>query len=124
MRKTMLATFLFLVVPIHAQNPLRQAMAEGVRSMAWKIQTEGVSMCCCDGDRWSSRDSGDYIEHRDIVLVAHLEAQRVTRLRMMDPNSSSSILNPQSAKRLYSLNIGGVGGTSCTCAGWRRRLWR
>lgn len=86
MRKPTLAILILFSLPTLAQNPLRQAMAEGVRSMAWKIQTEGVSMCCCDGESWSSRDSRHSIEHRDIVLVVHLEAQRVTRLRMMEPS--------------------------------------
>jgi hypothetical protein len=85
MRYKLLAILLFLTTPALA-NPLRAAVAEGVRSMAWKIETEGVSMCCCGGEGWSSHDDRYRIEHRDILLVAHLDGGRVRKLRMMEPN--------------------------------------
>ena len=85
MLRTLLLSLL-IAVPVAAQNPLRQTVAEGVRSMAWKIETEGVSMCCCEGESWTTRDDRYRIEHRDILLVAQMTDRRVTKLRMLEPS--------------------------------------
>lgn len=88
MRKILAAVALLIAVPACAQsNPLRQAVAEGAKSMAWKIRTEGVSICCCDDrEGWTSDGDRSRVEHTEIVVVAQLEARRIARLRMREPN--------------------------------------
>lgn len=90
MRKLVAILVLAVAVPACAQsNPLRQAAAEGVKSMAWKIPTDGVSICCCDGDDWNTwTNHGDRtrIEYTSVIVVAQLEGQRITKLRMREPN--------------------------------------
>ncbi len=91
MRKVVAMFALLISIPACAQsNPLRQAMAEGVKSMAWKIETEGVSICCCGNDWNNSINIGDgdrtRIEYTTIVVVAKLDGHRITDLRMREPN--------------------------------------
>jgi hypothetical protein len=90
MRKLVAMFALLISIPACAQsNPLRQAAAEGVKSMAWKIPTEGVSICCCDGNDWNTwTNSGDRtrIEYTSVIVVAQLDGRRVTKLRMREPN--------------------------------------
>lgn len=71
-----------------AANPLRRAVAEGVKSMAWKIETEGVSICCCedDGQSWTSYGDRSRIEYTNVIVVAELNGRRVTKLRMKEPS--------------------------------------
>ena len=45
--KRLLLTLLITLPVLAQQNPLRQAVAEGAKSIAWKIRTDGVSICCC-----------------------------------------------------------------------------
>ena len=45
-----------------------------------------MSICCCDGQGWTSRDDQYRVEHRDILLVAQLESGRIRKLRMMEPS--------------------------------------
>jgi hypothetical protein len=86
MRRILLV--LVFTFPVLAQsNPLRQAVAEGAKSIAWKIQTSGVSICCCErGHGWRNYDSSEYhVKYRDILLFADFEGQRLTNVRMAEP---------------------------------------
>jgi hypothetical protein len=70
-----------------APNPLRQAVAGGATSMAWKIRTEGVSICCCeDGQSWTNHGDRSRIEHTIVIVVAEMSGRRMTNLRMKEPN--------------------------------------
>ena len=85
----MLALLIVTAVPACAQsNPLRQAVAEGVKSMAWKIPTDGVSICCCgdDGNSWTNYGDRTHIEYTNVVVVAQLEGRHITKLRMRQPD--------------------------------------
>jgi hypothetical protein len=70
-----------------ATNPLRQAVAEGAKSMAWKIQTEGVSICCCndEGQSWTNYGDRSRIEYTTVIVVAKMGGGRITDLRMKEP---------------------------------------
>ena len=94
MRRLIALLALLIALPACAQqsnplsNPLRQAAAEGVKSMAWKIETEGVSVCCCD-DRdgyWTNHGDGARVEYDTIVVVAQMEGSRIRKIRMREPN--------------------------------------
>ena len=73
MRKLIAMFALLIAVPACAQsNPLRQAMAEGVKSMAWKIKTEGISICCCnDSQSWTSRGDNNRVEYTTVIEKLH-----------------------------------------------------
>ena len=87
MRKLLAVCILLISVPACAQsNPLRQAAAEGVKSMAWKIRTEGVSICCCDDDSQSWTRDGERVEHTIVIVVAEMDGKRVSKLRMREPS--------------------------------------
>lgn len=90
MRRLIAVFFLLIAVPACAQsqsNPLRRAVAEGARSMAWKIRTEGVSICCCDDSQsWTSRGDRTHIEYTNVIVVAEMDGRRVAKLRMKEPN--------------------------------------
>ena len=88
-----LISFLVLLIAVPAcapvevaANPLREAAADGVKSMAWKIKTEGVSICCCNDDSqsWSSRDGR--VEHTIVVAVAEMDGGRISKIRMREPD--------------------------------------
>jgi hypothetical protein len=99
MRKLIALCALLVAIPACAQsNPLRQAMADGVKSMAWKIQTEGVSICCCndEGNSWTNYGDRTRIEYTNVVVVAQIEGRRITDLRMREPNC------PVKAERLVT----------------------
>jgi hypothetical protein len=88
MRQSLLA-FLLLLTPVAlAQNPLRDAAAQGVSSIAWKIETGGVFICCCNDAEGFTINHGDRnrIEYDQILLVARLENRKVTRVRMKEPS--------------------------------------
>jgi hypothetical protein len=88
MRKLIAVCVLLIAVPACAQsNPLRQAVAEGVKSMAWKISTEGVSICCCsdEGNSWTSYGDRNRIEYTSVIVVAKMSGGHVTDLRMKEP---------------------------------------
>ena len=87
MRKLIAMFALLIAVPACAQsNPLRQAMAEGVKSMAWKIKTEGISICCCDDSQsWTSRGDSNRVEYTTVIVVAKMSGGRVTDLKMKEP---------------------------------------
>lgn len=88
MRKLIALLALVIAIPACAQtNPLRQAMADGVKSMAWKIKTEGVSICCCDdeGQNWTSRGDNNRIEYTTVIVVAKMSGGKVTDIRMKEP---------------------------------------
>ncbi len=92
MRRLIVFAALLIAVPAcapveAAANPLRQAVAEGVKSMAWKIKTEGVSICCCDdeGQSWTNYGDRSRIEYTNVIVVAEVNGRRVTKLRMKEP---------------------------------------
>jgi hypothetical protein len=88
--RALMAALLLLAAPAFAQtaaaqNPLRDAVAQGSTSIAWKIRTHGVYICCCN-DRNVTISHGDSrVEYEDIYLVARLEDRRITKLRMVEP---------------------------------------
>ena len=86
MRKLIVIAVLLVAVEA-AANPLRQAVAEGVKSMAWKIRTEGVSICCCgeESQSWHAGDR-DRVEHTIVIVVAELDGGRISKVRMREPN--------------------------------------
>ena len=90
MRKQFLLTLLLFVTtataPAATANPLRDAVAQGATSIAWKIETRGVSICCCreGGNSWTNYDE-DRMEEKEIVLIAQLSGRKVTKLRMVEP---------------------------------------
>jgi len=88
MRKLIAVFVLLIAVPACAQsNPLRQAAADGVKSMAWKIKTEGVSICCCDESQsWTSYGDKDRVEYTVVIVVAKLSNGRVTDVKLREPN--------------------------------------
>jgi HEAT repeat protein len=89
MRKLIAVCILLIAVPACAQsNPLRQAVAEGAKSMAWKIKTDEVSICCCDDSQSWTNSSGDStrIEYTTVIVVAKMDGRRVTDIRMKEPN--------------------------------------
>jgi len=87
MRK-LIALFAFLIVfPACAQsNPLRQAAADGVKSMAWKIKTEGVSVCCCDESQSWTNYGDRHVEYTHLIVVAEMSGRRIATLRVKEPN--------------------------------------
>jgi hypothetical protein len=89
MRKLIALFVLLITFPACAQsdsNPLRQAAAEGVKSMAWKIKTDGVSICCCnESQSWSDRHGRNAVEHEYVVVIAKMSGQRVVDLKMQEP---------------------------------------
>jgi HEAT repeat protein len=89
MRRLIAVLALVIAVPACAQsNPLRQAVSDGVKSMAWKIKTEEVSICCCDdeGQSWTSHGDRSRIEYTTVIVVAKMSGGRVTDVRMKEPN--------------------------------------
>lgn len=52
-------------------------------TLAWKIPTEPVSVCCCQGRGYTGGDRYDR-KTTEIYLVAALEQGRIRRLRMLD----------------------------------------
>lgn len=88
MRKLIALFALLIAVPACAQtNPLRQAANEGVKSMAWKIRTEGISICCCNDDSqsWTSRGDSTRIEYTTVIVVAKMSGGQITDLKMKEP---------------------------------------
>ena len=87
MRRTALAVALLFAIPALAQtNPLRQAVAAGAKEIVWKIQTTGVSICCCNRNGWNTVNDRDYnVKFRDILLFARFDGTRLTRVRMAEP---------------------------------------
>jgi hypothetical protein len=84
MRK-LLVLFIVLFATVSSANPLRDAIAQGATSIAWKIKTEGVQTCCCDENKgWTNY--GGRLEYSDILLIARVEGRKITKLRMVEPN--------------------------------------
>lgn len=83
-----LALIVFIAFPVLAQsNPLRQALAEGAKSIAWSIPTEGVSICCCGDNGFNiNRDDRLRIERTNVTVVAYFDALRLTKVRMIEPD--------------------------------------
>ena len=89
MRRLIATLALLIAVPACAQsNPLRQASAEGIKTMAWKIRTEGVSICCCDDRSGWTSNYGDraHIEYDEVIVVAELDGRRIRKVRVREPN--------------------------------------
>ncbi|HEV7238464.1 MAG TPA: HEAT repeat domain-containing protein [Thermoanaerobaculia bacterium] len=88
MRKLIATLALLIAVPACAQsNPLRQAAAEGIKTMAWKIETEGVSVCCCnDGEGWTNYGDRTRVEYDELIVVAQLDGTRIRKVRVREPN--------------------------------------
>lgn len=85
--RTLMAVLLLTAAPAFAQpaaaaNPLREAVAQGATSIAWKIPTEGVSVFGCDGSTFSDRNR---IEYDEVFLVARIANGQVERLRIVEP---------------------------------------
>lgn len=85
-RLLLLSLLLFAGVPASAQNPLRQAVAQGATSVAWRIQTEGVYICCCDGSSQVMNFGDSRVEYETIQLVARIENGRIAKVRMTEPH--------------------------------------
>ena len=107
MRRLIVFAALLIAVPVCAQShPLRQAVAEGVKSMAWKIKTEGVSICCCDddGQSWTSYGDRTRIEYTNVIVVAEMDGRRVTKLRMKEPTCPvrSSVSSRRRTTRVWT----------------------
>ncbi|HEX6086735.1 MAG TPA: HEAT repeat domain-containing protein [Thermoanaerobaculia bacterium] len=84
--RALIAALLLVAAPAFAQNPLRDAVAQGATSIAWKIRTEGVSICCCN-DRNVTMNYGDSrIEYEDIILIATISDREIAKLRMVEPD--------------------------------------
>lgn len=82
-----LALLLTTAAPASAQNPLREAVAQGATSIAWKVRTDGVYICCCDGSNTTINiGDGGRIEYDDVLVIARMEDGRIDRLRMREPN--------------------------------------
>jgi HEAT repeat protein len=85
-KQLLLCVLLFAITTSAAAGSLRDAVSQNATSIAWKIQTHGISMCCCrEGQSWINGDGGG-IEYRDIILLATLRDGKVTNLRMLEPN--------------------------------------
>ncbi|HVE72102.1 MAG TPA: HEAT repeat domain-containing protein [Thermoanaerobaculia bacterium] len=83
MRALVAALALLITPAVLAQNALRDAASRD-GAIAWKIATEGVQICCCDGgSTWNSRKN--YVEYGEIYLVATMEKGRIDHLRMLEP---------------------------------------
>jgi HEAT repeats/PBS lyase HEAT-like repeat len=83
--RALIAALLLIAAPAFAQNPLRDAAAQGATSIAWKIKTEGVFICCCN-DRNITINHGDSrVEYEEIYLVARMEDRRIDNVRMVEP---------------------------------------
>lgn len=72
--------------PAAAQNPLRGAVAQGATSIAWRIDTHGVYICCCDGSQNIINHGDSRIEYDQIFLVATVDGGKVTKVKMTEPN--------------------------------------
>lgn len=75
--------------PATAQNPLRSAVAQGATSIAWRIETHGVYICCCNERNYTINigdDNRNRVEYDEIFLVATVDGSKVTKLKMMEPN--------------------------------------
>lgn len=84
--RTLIAALLLVAAPAFAQNPLRDAVAQGATSIAWKIRTEGVFICCCNENEGITINHGDpRREYEEIFLIARIEEGRIARLRMVEP---------------------------------------
>lgn len=93
MRRTLLAFLLLLTTDVvaptaAAANPLRDAVAQGATSIAWRIPTEGVYICCCnEGDSITiNRGGRQHIEYDEIVLVATFEDRELSKIKMKEPD--------------------------------------
>ncbi len=72
--------------PAAAANPLRDAVAQGATSIAWKIRTDGVYICCCNDRNSITINHGDSrVEYEDIILIARIVDRRIDDLRMVEP---------------------------------------
>ena len=88
MRRLIATLALLIAVPACAQsNPLRQAATEGIKTMAWKIETDGVSVCCCDDSaNWTNHGDRARVEYDELVVVAQMEGTRIRKIRVREPN--------------------------------------
>ena len=90
--RTLIAALLLVAAPAFAQpaaaqNPLRDAVAQGAASIAWKIRTDGVYICCCN-DRNITINQGDSnrVEYEDIIVIASISGREITKLRLVEPH--------------------------------------
>jgi HEAT repeat protein len=68
-----------------AQNPLRDAVAQGSGRIAWTIRTDGVSICCCNDSESLNIGREKRVQYENIVLVATLRDRQIVKLRMVEP---------------------------------------
>ena len=94
MRQALIALLLFVTTgpvftqPAAAQNALRQAAAAGATSIAWRIETHGVYLCCCNDRNQNitiGNDNRNHVEYDEIFLIATLDGGKVTKLKMTEP---------------------------------------
>jgi hypothetical protein len=83
--RTLLAALLLIAAPAFAQNPLRDAVSRGATSVAWKIQTHGVYICCCNDRNLTINHGDSRIEYEQIYLIARMEDGHIDKLRMVEP---------------------------------------
>lgn len=83
--RALLAALLLLSAPAFPQNVLRDAVAQGSTSIAWKISTHGVYICCCNDRNLTINYGDDRVQYEEIYLVARLENRQITKLRMVEP---------------------------------------
>lgn len=83
--RTLIAAFLLVAAPAFPQNALRDAVAQGATSIAWKIRTEGVSICCCNERNITINRGDNRVEYEDIILVASISNGEISKLRMVEP---------------------------------------
>lgn len=91
MKQPLIAFLLFVttgpaLTQTAAQNALRGAVAQGATSIAWRIETEGVYICCCNGSQNIISHGDSRIEYDQIFLVATLDDGKITKLKMTEPN--------------------------------------
>lgn len=85
--RALIVALLLVSAPAFAQNPLRDAVSQGATSIAWKIRTDGVSICCCNDRNFTiNRGDSNRIEYEDIILIASIADREITKLRMVEPN--------------------------------------
>ena len=83
--RTLLAALFLMAASAFAQNPLRDAVAEGAGRIAWKVKTDGVSICCCNDRGNLTIDRENRVQYETIVLLATLRDRQIVKLRMVEP---------------------------------------
>ena len=80
--RTVLAALLLVAAPAFAQNPLRDAARQD-GSFAWKIRTDDVNVCCCDGRTFGRSNT---IQYQEVLVRVSVEGGRIAKLRMLEPS--------------------------------------